>query len=363
MPVRSPLLRLALSGASLTLSADAHARDTGSSLYTGLRVSYTTGQGVGVGPVVRPSLGLGRKGTDVAVHLGVPVSWTWTFGSNGGQSLDFMAQGGLAKADSYCTVPGLHWYVPNLGGSVQAGGRWTGDGIHPLIGGHVIGTGLGELDYTTDLTEKTHRIGLGGGFPVRLTDCPITDGRPLREADGTACAAEVEVLGDGPVDEAARSWLQRSSDELSAVRAFAELADHLRFHGAPTSLIARAEQAAEEELEHAQMCLAMAARQLGRPVRGRVPRRTNRPPPPLARLAVESLLDGWQNEGEAASAAAQRSLNSQEPQQAAVERRIALEENQHAHFGREIDRWARWQGGRALERRRAELLEQALAGR
>ena len=359
MPKSSPLLRLALAGASLTVSAHADAAQVGASVFTGLRVSYAKGQGVGLGTVVRPSVAVMPDVSFFGLHVGVPFVWTHTFGAHKGNSFDLMGQLGGTYALPGCTAPGLEFYIPLVAGSAQAGIRRTGGDTHRLVGGNLTGVGVLDLDYTVDRDNREQtRAALGLGLPFPVAPCGVTDGRPLRGADGQPCAAEVVVVGPGPVCDEARAWLQRASDELSAVRSFAELSEHLRAHDAPRPLVARAEQAAEEELEHAQMCLAMAARILGRPVRGSVPARTHRPLPDLARMAAESHLDGWQNEGEAAAAAADRAGRTDDPLREAVETRIAVEETEHAHFGRQLDQWACWRGGRQLELRRAAVLEQ-----
>jgi len=354
----SPLLRMALAGASITVSANASAAEAGASVFTGVRVSYSKGQGVGVGTVVRPAMSVLPYASQAGLHVGVPFVWTHSFGKRKSNSFDLMGQLGGTVSLEACVASGLDWYIPLVAGSAQGGVRWTQGETHRVVGGNLTGVGVVDLDYTADLdNKKQNRVALGLGVPIPVASCGSTDGRPLRGADGQPCGAEVAVAGPEPVSAEVRHWLQRASDELGAVRSFVELSAHLRAHDAPTSLVNRAEQAAEEELQHAQMCLAMATRILGRPVRGRVPAHTGRPLPELARIAAESHLDGWQNEGLAAAAAADRADRTADPVREAVETRIAAEETDHAHYGRQIDRWARWRGGQALEHRRREVLE------
>ena len=59
-----------------------------------------------------------------------------------------------------------------------------------------------------------------------------------------------------------------------------------------------------------------------------------------------------------APAAADRAGRTDDPLREAVETRIAVEETEHAHFGRQLDQWACWRGGSQLQNRRAAVLEQ-----
>ena len=92
------------------------------------------------------------------------------------------------------------------------------------------------------------------------------------------------------------------------------------------------------------MCFDLAARHLGRPVRVEpflaAPRRFNSRRDALAVLAVESLVDGSQNEGGAARRALQVAEQTRDARVARVQSVIAVEERQHAGLGEDLARWA-----------------------
>lgn len=357
--MRSPALRLALAGAGLVaapaLPADARAADLGLNLHSEVRLGWTQGQGLGVGLALNPQLALDHS-SGLPPTLGVSLVGTHTFGD--GSDLELLGQAGAGLTPTGGCL-GLSWYAPVATALAQGGVRFDDGAALGVVGVNVGAALAARMDITRTLgTAGAWRGALAAGFPVPLgpTSCAlVVEGRPLRGPDGASQGAPVgaaEVLQDEAAD-----WARRASDELAAVRAFVELADHLRAHGAPAALVRRAEAAAEEELEHAALCLALAARAHGAPVAGAVPPATERALPSLGKLAAEAHADGWVNEGEAAVGAAARAQEA-DPVAAAVEGRIAAEEREHGGLGRELDRWAQRAGGRAARLERAAWLEQ-----
>lgn len=150
-------------------------------------------------------------------------------------------------------------------------------------------------------------------------------------------AAWLELfLGAALADPAGRPLLRRrkrsmASAEQESVPAFARVALQLWAHGAPPELIARAHQAALEEIDH--------ARRLGSdwaPL----------PLPPLRigslrQLAVESLKDGVWGEGRASAQAAARAKTASSPEAREHWAVIARDEQRHAELARDIVRWVR----------------------
>ena len=167
-------------------------------------------------------------------------------------------------------------------------------------------------------------------------------GRPCRGADGRPRLPAVTTPGS--VDRTAAAWLRDGADELASVATFLRLRVELAALGAPLALRARAQRAAVDEVGHALMCFDLAARHLGRPVRVEpflaAPRRFNSRRDALAVLAVESLVDGSQNEGGAARRALQVAEQTRDDRVARVQSVIAVEERQHAGLGEDLARWA-----------------------
>ncbi len=149
-------------------------------------------------------------------------------------------------------------------------------------------------------------------------------------------AAWVELLvGAALADPAGRPLLRRkrsmASAEQESVPAFARVALQLWAHGAPPELIARAHQAALEEIDHARRlgadfgALPLPKLEVGT----------------LTELAVESLKDGVWGEGRAAAAAAKRAELETDPALREHWAVIARDELRHAELARDVVRWVR----------------------
>ncbi|MBL8957088.1 MAG: hypothetical protein JNK82_40315 [Myxococcaceae bacterium] len=119
--------------------------------------------------------------------------------------------------------------------------------------------------------------------------------------------------------------------EQESVPAFARVALQLWAHGAPVELIARAHQAALDEIDHARRLgadwapLDLPALDVGS----------------VRQLAVESLYDGVWGEGRAAAQAARRATTDPDPVKRAMWAVIARDEQRHADLARDIVGWVR----------------------
>ena len=116
--------------------------------------------------------------------------------------------------------------------------------------------------------------------------------------------------------------------EAISVDAFRELAAELAFHGAPSALVERCEQAAREEIVHASL-VGDLARRFGSatPAITRVPRTD---PRPLVDIAVENAVEGCVRELFGAAQARVRASCARDPEIRAVMTRIADDEARHA---------------------------------
>ena len=90
-------------------------------------------------------------------------------------------------------------------------------------------------------------------------------GRPLLADDGSAVLATVRSAGpDAPLGPVAAYWLQAARMEHASVASFARFTLELVRLGAPAELLADAQRAGLDEVDHAQRCFALASRFAGR---------------------------------------------------------------------------------------------------
>ena len=151
----------------------------------------------------------------------------------------------------------------------------------------------------------------------------------------------------------AAAWARSGEYEQASVRAFTDLADALRAHGAPDALVARCEVAAAQEADHAARCVALASRYAGRevsipPPAGR--RRTRPAVPTLAVIAAESIVDGILNEGAAALIAAEQAKVCSDTTAAEALAVIAGDEAAHADLAWSVLEWCLQVGSAEVRR-------------
>lgn len=231
-----------------------------------------------------------------------------------------------------------------LGATLAFGERGLQGGIH---------TGL--MFETIVFNAYAHQTWLmstysmGGGIRYLPTFGDVgqcVDGRAFRDAAGRPHHAS---LSKEPSDAArsakARRWARRAAEECASVPAFLQLAHELLALDAPLELVARALDAAEEELGHTLAASELASRFAEARIVATAPRFEPRAllprPAALQRLARESWLDGCLNEGLAAELAAAEADDASEPAERAVCARIAREEAGHATLAFDILRWLR----------------------
>ncbi|MEY4581212.1 MAG: hypothetical protein RL701_5915, partial [Pseudomonadota bacterium] len=210
---------------------------------------------------------------------------------------------------------------------------------------------------------------VGGGVRLWPTygepgSCVV--GRPLRtdagvlslqtdEALANVCAAELAALG----------FAHDAQLEAASVSAFLQLALELLALGAPTQLIDATLTAACDEIEHAQLCAALATRTLskhGQHVPCVLPPIATRShideTAALCRLAQETWSDGCLGEASAARQAASAADCSSDLATAQVLRRIAVDEANHGELAWSVLDFCIERGGEAV---RATLREQRSA--
>ena len=170
------------------------------------------------------------------------------------------------------------------------------------------------------------------------------EGRPLHVRGKRGRGAK---WASGPVpdvppdaDEGAR-WLAAARAEHASVPAFARLAWQLSAHGAPPELIARAHQAALDEIVHARRCFAVASAYLGEEQHAEALPLPELGAGTLTRLAVESLVDGVLGAGRAAQRLELRAKAASDPVLRELLQQLATEERAHAQLAEDIVAWVR----------------------
>lgn len=168
-------------------------------------------------------------------------------------------------------------------------------------------------------------------------------GRPIREA-GRPVLAPVRMREDRTPHRAvrriaARQWARAARFEHASIATFCFAAVELMNHGAPLALVRRYQEAALDEVRHAEQALRIAAALHGAPLElGALPA-VNMTPRPLPAVALDALLEGCGGEGTAAIVA-RIGASRAEPDIAAVLGTIADEETTHAALAWATVRWA-----------------------
>jgi hypothetical protein len=170
---------------------------------------------------------------------------------------------------------------------------------------------------------------------------------------------EASMAPPGVADQ----WRENAKTEHASVAAFARLTLDLMALGAPPTLLNCANQDALDEIRHAEICFSIA-RGFDGAVMGPAPFPEAQPaatlPQPrtlaLARLAVDSLVDGALHEGVSARVIAKLAQRAEAPALRSALREIAADEGRHAAHGWAVVCWCLDEGGTPV----AEALRGAL---
>ncbi len=236
---------------------------------------------------------------------------------------------------------------------------------------------LGPLDSNADVLlwlnykqrpvqcDNTEVEKSGPGFEVSFTEsrmlCPAQDKRVTVRVDPDGTIHEVaEELGprrdepcvvpgrrpeglcplpqrEQPLDLGAY-FASMAHFEAASVAAFEILARELAHHDAPAELVNRARTAAREELRHAQLTAAVAARFGGSPAKPAIEPRALRT---LEQIALDNATEGAVRETFSAALAAYQARAALDPQIARVMQQLAIDEMSHAALSLAIDAWVR----------------------
>ncbi len=192
-------------------------------------------------------------------------------------------------------------------------------------------------------------------LPSNEMNCYVI-GRPHRTESGIAALPHLQLAPDEAAEDVGdlretlvELWGQRARTEWAAAPAFLELSTHLAAAGAPSGLVGRSLQAADDEIRHGVVSAQVTARFDG----GRVqlhpqpdlPRLPERGEKALIRLAQESWLDGCLQEGTAAACAAAEARATRDSGIRLVQEAIASDEAEHAALAWDVIDWAISLGG------------------
>lgn len=199
-----------------------------------------------------------------------------------------------------------------------------------------------------------------GGF--NRYSCVI--GRPMRDGRGDRITllgeSSAAPSGGARADEAAL-WHRSAIMEAESVPAFDVLAHDLARAGAPRGLVQRAVAAGDDEVLHAHLAAAHAGRppevSLGASLGSLESRIGLAGDQLLARLAVESWLDGCLGEGAAAARAERESERVDDSDVRRTQRIIAADEHRHAELAWDVLAWAVGVGGAPVRHALRDALE------
>jgi len=213
-------------------------------------------------------------------------------------------------------------------------------------------------------------------YVVRVTPVYCVGGRPFVDEAGEMILAP-PTLREGWVSRAsaptgaasrerlAAAWLEDALFEHASVASFARHALELLAVGAPAELVRDALRAADDEVEHARLCFALASRYAGSALGpGALPIGRPEIRRDLGSLAEHVAREGCINETVAAHLAEYARVGTTDAAARAALERIAEDEAAHARLAWRTLRWAIARGGddvRARVQRVFAELEQAFA--
>jgi hypothetical protein len=348
----------ALARRAAALSALSASLFSGSARAEGLNFSF--GAGVFVGYNFGPRAGVEYGLEGFATHrfsepecsdrprMGVGPLLQLAMVGSGDPRVTLAAQGGGELARSSAALSG------ELGMTYRFGDQ-PGFGIHT-------GIAPSALFFNTAFRYQwlLQDAWVGGGVRVLptygdLSVCSVVAGRPLRTDSGMASIRPATRLARDftrsrhSVTAVGEAWERDAQLECASILAFLQLAEQLAVLAAPPALVARALDAACDEIRHTQLCATLASRHLRQRILPTLPgidaRRCTYGRAALIRLATESWLDGCVAEGIAAKHAALAAECATDADARHVQHHIAVDEARHAELGWATLTWALERGG------------------
>lgn len=148
--------------------------------------------------------------------------------------------------------------------------------------------------------------------------------------------------------------------EAASVPAFIALRDELVMYGASMDLVARAEDAMDDEVRHTRITAALARRFGAREgAWGDPPKVERRGQRSVEEIALENAVEGCVNEAYAALLVAWQGEHAVDPHVSSAMLAIADDERRHAELARSVATWLDTKLDEASRRRIDEAVEQA----
>jgi len=215
---------------------------------------------------------------------------------------------------------------------------------------------LADLGVTRTVTRDESTATCPGGSTDERT-CDAVCGRPLRVAGHTELAGEarrsdwrgalvgVQVPGPAICAALADHWSRMARAEHASVGSFARFILQLLAVGAPAELVAEAQRALADEVEHAQVCFALAAVYGGRDVGpAALPAACGATVSALEEVVAAVIEEACVGETLAALEVAEAAMRAEDPVVRAALTKIAADEGRHAALGWRFVHWALGQG-------------------
>lgn len=156
-------------------------------------------------------------------------------------------------------------------------------------------------------------------------------------------------------------WAWLGQMEHASVAAFARFALQLLSLGAPPELVADAQAAMGDELEHARLCFGLAQSLARRPIGpGRLGLEGAFESASLAEVVRLAIVEGCVGETVAALEAAEACSRATEPAVVAVLEKVQVDEQRHAELAWRFVRWALETGGAEARAAASETFARAL---
>jgi len=218
-----------------------------------------------------------------------------------------------------------------------------GDTLAAILGNLVM-AGFGTL------VAYFATVGFSRGRQLRRFGRVLLPGLRSDRAWATSTVV-LERDGDAPAG-VADQWRENGKTEHASVAAFARLTLDLMALGAPPALITGANQDALDEIRHTELCFSLARALDGQfvspgpfPQAQRVATLPRSRTLALAKLAVDSLVDGALHEGVSARIIAKLAQRCEVAAIRAALKEIAADEGRHAAHGWAVVGWCLDEGG------------------
>ena len=221
----------------------------------------------------------------------------------------------------------------------------VGESIFVILG-NVVMTGFGML------IAYISTVGFSRGRQLRRFGRVLL---PSLRSSPEWATPEMALDAVGAPAGLADQWRENGKTEHASVAAFARLTLDLMALGAPPALISASNRDALDEIRHTELCFSIARSLDGRSVSpGPFPQAQRVATLPrsrtlaLAKLAVDSLVDGALHEGVSARIIAKLAQRCDVPAVRAALKEIAADEGRHAAHGWAVVAWCLDEGGRPV---------------